>query len=143
VRQSVIIYADFTTTEWEWICHYIINIKVTAKHAAAYTYIMIEEERKNDVIRLLTDIELEDAVSVVATGHNVKLHDTHVIIYGSEAKGFCSIYCIIIGEMLSKRSSVLNNYEVELLFAKLFVDIDTMYQSPNHVRNHNTLSSPR
>lgn len=125
----IIIYADFGATEWEWVCHYIINLKGAARNSALYTYIRVAEKEQNDLLRLLNEMCLEDTVTVVNPNCDMSLHGVNVIIYGSEARGFCSIYNIRDLNISCERDAT-NKRETQSFFHKLFVDIDAMYQNP-------------
>ena len=127
----IIIYADLEAAEWKWVCHYIINFKRATNRCAVYTYIKVGEKEQNDVLRLLSELCLEDTTTVVDQNYDMSFPDANVILHGSEARGFSALYNIRGGNKGCELLDTAKQFEIEIFFNKLFVEIDIMYND-NH-----------
>ena len=141
MRELVKIYADFTTTEWEWVSHYIFCIKMAEKRSAVYTHIVIGEEREDDINRLLAELELTDVINILRSPNKSCIHQINIIIYGSKASGLGSIYFLKDECILCNCPKLLDNHETELFFSNFFINIYKMYESNDSSYYNNTLIS--
>lgn len=129
MKLPIIIFADLVATEWKWVCHYIINFKRAAKRCAVYCYILVEEKVQNDVLRLLSELCLEDTTTIVTQNFDMSFLDVNVILRGSEAKGFSALYNIRDGNKGCGYLGTAKQFEIEMFFSRLFVEIDIMYKN--------------